>query len=136
MRTIIYIFLIIICPVFSHAQYLGGTGNGDASIELLNIQISVHKIESEIPEKFELFQNYPNPFNPITKINFNVPKNGFVALKIYNILGGTVDVLVNQKLTAGQYSVDYNASDNPSGIYLYRLESNGYSETKKMTLIK
>ncbi len=88
------------------------------------------------PEKFELMQNYPNPFNPITKINFTIPKNGFVSLKIYDVLGKEVANLVNNDLTAGIYAYDFNASALASGMYFYRLESNGFTDTKRMMLIK
>ena len=88
------------------------------------------------PEKFELMQNYPNPFNPVTKINFSLPKNGFVSLKIYDILGKEVASIVNNQLAAGIYSYDFNGSALASGMYFYRLESNGFTDVKRMMLIK
>jgi len=89
-----------------------------------------------IPTVYSLSQNYPNPFNPVTKINFALPKQGFVSLKIYDVLGREVRTLVNEFKSAGQYSVDFNASDYSSGVYFYRLESNGFSDIKRMMLIK
>jgi len=89
-----------------------------------------------LPEKYSLSQNYPNPFNPATKINFEIAKNGFVTLKVYDILGREVRILVSQNLNAGIYTVDFDASRLSSGTYLYRLESNGFVDIKKMMLIK
>ena len=88
------------------------------------------------PGTFKLYQNFPNPFNPVTKINFDVPKNGFVTLKVYNLLGKEVQTLVSRDLTSGSYTVDFNASELTSGVYFYRLESNGYTDVKKMMLVK
>jgi hypothetical protein len=85
---------------------------------------------------FKLSQNYPNPFNPETRISFEIPKRGFASLRIYDILGREVKILVNEIKTAGAYSVDFNAANLPSGIYLYRLDCSGYAETKRMILLK
>ncbi len=89
-----------------------------------------------IPSRFSLSQNYPNPFNPVTIIKFDIPKEGFVKLAVYDILGRETAVLINREMKAGSYSADWNASGFPSGIYFYRLESADYKETKKMILIK
>jgi hypothetical protein len=89
-----------------------------------------------IPNTFKLSQNYPNPFNPTTKIEYALPKNGLVSLKIYDVLGREVRNLVNETKVAGYYSVDFNASDLSSGVYFYKLEANGFSDIKKMMLIK
>ncbi|MBS1492212.1 MAG: S8 family peptidase [Bacteroidetes bacterium] len=88
------------------------------------------------PDKYELAQNYPNPFNPTTKINFSIPKQGFVTLRIYDVVGKEVAKLVSEIKTPGVYSVDFNASALASGIYFYRLESLDFIETKRMMLIK
>ena len=88
------------------------------------------------PSSFKLAQNYPNPFNPVTRINYEIPKQGFVSLKIYDILGREVKNLVNEMKSIGSYSVDFSADGLTSGIYLYRMECNGYSETKRMVLLK
>ena len=89
-----------------------------------------------VPSTYNLNQNYPNPFNPVTKINFDIPKQGFVSLKIYDILGRQVRTLVNEVKAPGSYSVDFNGSELSSGVYFYRMESNGYTDIKKMLLIK
>ncbi|MCB0725738.1 MAG: T9SS type A sorting domain-containing protein [Ignavibacteriae bacterium] len=91
---------------------------------------------SEIPESYRLGQNYPNPFNPSTKIDFALPHNGFVTLKVYDVLGKEVATLVNGQLNAGTYNVDFNAGALSSGIYFYRLSTDGFTEIKKMTLLK
>ena len=92
--------------------------------------------EDEIPAVYSLSQNYPNPFNPATEIIYSIPENGFVTLNVYNILGQLVETLVNETKSAGKYSVTFNASKLSSGIYLYRISSGNYLETKKMMLIK
>jgi hypothetical protein len=91
---------------------------------------------NEIPDKFSLSQNYPNPFNPTTKIDYAIPKNGFVTLKIYDVLGREVKTLVNENKTPGNYSIDFNGSEFSSGVYFYKLESKGFSDVKRMILIK
>lgn len=96
----------------------------------------VQSVSTEIPEKFLLQQNYPNPFNPATKINFSLPKNSFVNLRVYNTLGREVAILVNEKLSAGSYAYDFNGEKLSSGVYYYKLETENFSETKKMVLIK
>jgi len=85
---------------------------------------------------FTLYQNYPNPFNPSTTIEFFIPRAGKVQLKIYNILGQEVAILVSGKLTAGNYKYDWQPKNLASGIYLYRLKAGDYVETKKMMLIR
>ncbi|MFA7362206.1 MAG: C25 family cysteine peptidase [Candidatus Kapaibacterium sp.] len=96
----------------------------------------VNPVGSQLPNVYSLSQNYPNPFNPTTKINFALPKQGFVSLKIYDVLGREVRSLVNEVKSAGSYTVDFNASEYSSGVYFYKLESNGFSDIKKMMLIK
>jgi uncharacterized delta-60 repeat protein len=88
------------------------------------------------PTKFKLFQNYPNPFNPITAIEFQIPKSIYVTLKIYNLLGEEVATLVSGQLVAGSYSYAWDGSRVASGVYLYRLEAEGYVETRKMILLR
>jgi predicted extracellular nuclease len=85
---------------------------------------------------YKLVQNYPNPFNPSTKIDYSLKSEGLVTLKIYNILGQEVAVLVNTIQTAGTHSINFDAGRLASGIYLYKLDSNGFTQTKKMMLIK
>jgi hypothetical protein len=86
--------------------------------------------------EYSLEQNYPNPFNPITTIRYSLPENSFVLLKVYDILGNVVTDLVNDKKEAGNYSILFDSSSLSSGLYIYILQVNGYSFTKKMILAK
>ena len=90
----------------------------------------------KLPEGFELKQNYPNPFNPVTTINYSIPSNGNVKLKIYDILGREVATLVNETKAPGNYEVNFNAANLPSGVYFYRLQTGDFIQTKKMILMK
>ncbi len=85
---------------------------------------------------FELKQNYPNPFNPQTTISYQLPENSHVTLKIYDIRGVQVDELVNAAQTTGRHSVTWNAAGHPSGIYLYEISANDFSQTRQMLLIR
>ncbi|MBK6773757.1 MAG: proprotein convertase P-domain-containing protein [Ignavibacteria bacterium] len=85
---------------------------------------------------YTLSQNYPNPFNPTTKINFSLPKNGIVTLKVYDALGKEVMTLVNEQKNAGCYEVEFNAGNLASGAYFFRMQSGVFSEIKRMMLIK
>ena len=93
-------------------------------------------INSEIPSGFSLSQNYPNPFNPSTTIKFALPVSGQVSLKVYDITGRLVSEIINQNLQAGTHEVNFNASDLSSGAYFYKLETKGFSDIKKMMLVK
>ncbi len=88
------------------------------------------------PLKYELLQNYPNPFNPVTNIKFSVPKSGFATLKIYDITGKLVATYLDDYIHAGIYNAEVDGSSLASGVYLYTLKVNDYTETKKMMLIK
>ncbi|MFZ1321862.1 MAG: peptide-N-glycosidase F-related protein [Ignavibacteria bacterium] len=101
-----------------------------------NPAISVNNISTNTPESFMLHQNYPNPFNPSTKIKFELPSFGKVTLQIIDINGKTVDTLVDGNLNPGTYEAEWNANGMPSGVYFYKLVSNGISISKKMTLLK
>ena len=90
----------------------------------------------EIVKTFSLQQNYPNPFNPTTKIRFSIPSKEMVTLKVFNVLGQEVMTLVNQEMSAGSYEVDFNASNLPTGVYIYKITAGKYSATKKMMLLK
>ena len=89
-----------------------------------------------LPSEDELFQNYPNPFNPSTVISFDIPKESFVSLDIYNALGQEIARLVNETRPAGRYSVTFDAGNLPSGLYVSRLTAGGFSATKKMVLVR
>ncbi len=88
------------------------------------------------PGKFELSQNYPNPFNPTTTIRFSLPEAGNIKLTVYNLLGEQVAALVNGFKEAGVHTVNFDASELNSGIYVYKIETNHFNQSRKMTLIK
>lgn len=94
------------------------------------------KKEKIIPTEYTLFQNYPNPFNPVTIIRYDIPKAGNVELKVYDILGREVKVLVNEIKSAGRYEVEFNASDLASGIYIYRIQTPDFTKSQKMILVR
>jgi len=116
------------------------------SIKYKQFPIGVSSISSEIPSHFSLHQNYPNPFNPSTKIKFQIPllrgvsgeagRGVFTSLKIFDILGREVRLLVNENLKPGIYEADFNAADLPSGVYFYKLNAGEFVDTKKMILLK
>jgi hypothetical protein len=110
-----------------------------------SISIPVHlKVEAvvgvdnelNVPNVYELYQNYPNPFNPTTTIKYAIPKTSKVSLALFTILGEEMATLVNEEKTAGNYEVEFNASNLPSGVYFYRLQADSFIETKKMLLLK
>lgn len=90
----------------------------------------------QVPSTFSLEQNYPNPFNPTTLIQFNLPVAQFATLKVYNLLGQEVQTLVNGVQAAGKYTIHFDASQLPSGVYFYRLQAAQFSQTKKMILVR
>lgn len=95
------------------------------------------KSNQELPLVYRLSQNYPNPFNPITKINYDLPKNSMVKIVIYDILGREVTKLVNNELKqAGRYSVEFDGKNYASGVYFYRIEAGSFVQAKKMVLLK
>ncbi len=98
--------------------------------------IGINNTGNEIPSSYTLKQNYPNPFNPVTQIEFALPVKSLARITIYNTLGEVITVLLNENLSAGNYKVDWNASAYPSGVYFYELKTDGFTETRKMVLIK
>lgn len=90
----------------------------------------------ELPSEYSLSQNYPNPFNPFTKIKYQLPKSSYVKMVIYDNLGKTIKVLVNEFQNAGFYELNLNAMNLSSGIYYYRIQADEYSATKKFVLLK
>jgi hypothetical protein len=106
--------------------------DNDGAYEFSN-QIEVN---FNVPDNFELSQNYPNPFNPSTTISFKLPEPGKVTLRIYNLMGEEIITLVEGYKEAGIYTVNFNAEELASGMYLYRLSTNGFTETKKLLFMK
>lgn len=98
--------------------------------------VSNERNHSNLPNSFVLSQNYPNPFNPTSDISFTLPQAHNVKLEVYNITGQLVATLVNDRMSAGTHTVQFNAQNLSSGIYIYRITAGGFVESKKMTLIK
>ena len=90
----------------------------------------------QIPKNYILEQNYPNPFNPVTTIKFALPKVSQVKLVVYDITGREVAILVNGSLPAGYHSVQWDARNVPSGMYIYRITASSFNQAKRMTIIK
>lgn len=111
-------------------------GNAGVIAKMTGTLVGVTTTSSEVPSSYLLKQNYPNPFNPTTNITFALPKAGDVTLKVYDMSGKEVAVLVNEFKNAGSYLVGFNAANLPSGAYFYRIVSGGFVETKKMMLVK
>ncbi len=137
-QTVVYLFSIT-----------RGSNNNQSVCDLLNLTdniknyyydcfnlIGVTPLGNIIPKQYSLEQNYPNPFNPVTNIVFEIPKTDFIKVTVYDALGREIKVLVSEVMNAGKYNVDWNAENMPSGIYFYRLQSDGFSMTKKMMLVK
>ncbi|HRF67578.1 MAG TPA: T9SS type A sorting domain-containing protein, partial [Ignavibacteria bacterium] len=130
--------LSLFCP----AGYgiVGGIGTGAATdlfhITRAGVFTSTGNNTTSTPDKFELSQNYPNPFNPSTVINFSLPSSSLVTLKVYDITGREVKTLVNELRGAGRYDVTFDASNFATGVYFYTLETENFTQTKKMLLVK
>jgi hypothetical protein len=130
------------------AEVLQSSGN--ISVQLQDVSLNETKVNSvtsvggtvsDIPTTYDLLQNYPNPFNPSTTIEYQLPQNAFVDLKVYDITGREVTTLVATAQNAGRYTITWNAVDAKgykvaSGVYLYRLSAGNFSQIKKMMLLK
>lgn len=103
---------------------------GDTTITSLRNDIS------STPDKFELSYNFPNPFNPKTRIKYSIKEAGLVKIKVYDVLGSEIKILVDEVKEAGFHSVEFDGSNLPSGVYIYSLKVNGYNASKKMILLK
>lgn len=116
--------------------WCGASGVGVFASRLCQTTLGIGNNNNEMPHEYKLAQNYPNPFNPSTIINFSIPKSGLVKLVVYDILGREVTTLLNEAKVAGNYSVTFDASKIPSGVYFYKLTSGSFVSTKKMALVK
>ena len=109
---------------------IDGVIYGDTTI------VDVEDEQNPIASEFELEQNYPNPFNPKTNIQYAISNRQFVTIKVYDILGNEIAILVDEEKPAGEYEVEFNASSLPSGVYVYQLKAGSFIQTKKMILLK
>ena len=121
---------------FNH-QFTGDEWNY-APNKIINVTPKILEgIENETNIRtYSLKQNFPNPFNPSTTIKFSVQKESFVSIKVYDIAGKEITTLVNERKAAGNYSMEYDASNLPSSIYFYRMQAGSFVSTKKLILIK
>ena len=138
----------ILCDYVKSIEMIDMDGDGDLDIqaifpnklvwfENLTVTTTFDEYVQNEPQQFRLEANFPNPFNPKTRINYQLPVSGNVELSIYNLLGQKVATLVNRRQQAGNYSVEWDASDLSSGVYIYSLETDtGFKESRKLVLIK
>jgi len=129
----------LIGPTYYGVVTAGNSGPGGGHItitEPVNQYIPTGIYNTSQPVNFTLYQNYPNPFNPETNIKFDLMKNEFVTLRVFDINGREVRTLVNEKMSAGTYSVKFNAVNMPSGVYYYSLKTETNTVTNKMLLVK
>lgn len=125
-----------VSSAYQLSKFAFAVGDNGTTLKTTNGGVRVKNISSEVPKQFSLFQNYPNPFNPMTNIRFDLPKNGYVKLIVFDALGREVATLVNEKLSVGSYEVNWDVNGFPSGVYFYKLMTEDYYETKKMILTK
>lgn len=102
----------------------------------LGLTTSAEKVDSSLPNVFELSQNYPNPFNTQTTIKYSVPTEEFVILKVYDLLGREINTLVNERKQAGYYSIYFDGKGMASGVYIYQMTAGVFAQTKKFVLVK
>lgn len=123
--------------IYITGMSLGSVG---ADLDYATIKYSqptgIRQIYSITPEQFSLYQNYPNPFNPTTNIEFSLPQESFVKLKVFDITGKEVAELVNENLPAGKFRYEFSAGNLSSGLYIYKLETEEFTEAKKMIVLK
>jgi len=144
----ILINILIITSVACAGQLISFIGQTNVGIQKANnstifrglayqTKSSGNSIKENLPVYWELRQNYPNPFNPTTQISYSLPNSSLVKIKVYNINGCEVAILVDGEKSKGNYSTDFNGSKLASGLYYYTMEIDGKSQfVKKMILIK
>jgi len=132
--------------IYGYANSEANVFGGNEILKIIDATVGINQISELVPDGYKLSQNYPNPFNPVTNLEFGLPAEasaqagiselGFVSLKIYDMLGKEVAILVNENLNPGTYKYNFDASDLQSGVYFYKLQTDNFSEVKKMTLLK
>jgi hypothetical protein len=123
-----------IVPVWTDER--AGGYNMDIYTANINTVVGVEPVAKNVPDEYKLYQNYPNPFNPTTNIKYQIKNSGYVSVKVFDILGKEIETLVNEKQFPGSYEVKFDGSNLPSGVYFYKLESDRFSEVKKLILLK
>ena len=110
--------------------------SGNDRVQVFGLVTSVEEMSNGLPKEFRLEQNYPNPFNPNTIIQFALPKRSQVSLKIFDLSGREITTLVDQKLQPGEYKIEFEAVGLASGVYVYRIKTDEFEQTKKLTLLR
>ncbi len=118
-------------PSGANSDYIGID-----ALRLTRGTVGIQQIGTLVPKDYALNQNYPNPFNPTTNIDFGIPKAGNVKIVVYDMLGKEIKTLVNEYKEAGSYKVSFDASNLPSGVYIYKIQSGAFSKSVKMSLVK
>ncbi len=121
---------------FTDSQNGLATGQNGIILKTISGGIGINQISTEIPERFALYQNYPNPFNPSTVITFDLLNLSHIKLTIFDITGKVVERIVNEKLSAGKYDIEWEAGSCPSGVYFCKLETEKFSSAIKMIVLK
>jgi hypothetical protein len=111
-------------------------GTEFAHYTVANSMTDINSGSDILPSKYELSQNFPNPFNPETSIEYLIPEASIVSIKIYDVLGRELKTLVNGYKQKGRYKITFNSAGLPSGVYFYRMETNSFSDIKKMIILK
>jgi len=119
---------------------MGNSVGHDVAIRIRTIDpslvLSIDESNDNIPGRYHLLQNYPNPFNPVTTIEFNLDQSTDVTVSVYNPLGQKVKTIVNSRQPAGEYQINFDASDLASGVYFYRIKAGNFVKVNKMLLMK
>ena len=123
-------------PLLNYSEYSLTAHPGDTGVDFNFTFTDVEQEQSNIPDAFSLSQNFPNPFNPTTTIKYKLKETSKVQLEVFNVLGNEIETLINTQKPAGNYEVTWNAVNLPSGIYFYQLQTNSFTDTKKMVLLK
>ena len=127
----------VLCLTVSGTNLFAGLAHGKVYRRPLGEMVtSVNRFSGDVPARFALEQSYPNPFNPSTDIVYSQPASSFVTLKVFDVLGREVKTLVNDSRPQGTYTVPFNASGLPSGLYVYRLQAGNFVSSKKMVVMK
>jgi len=123
-------------PYYASGNFIVSDINTGLYVFRFGNPIGIHQTSSEVPTGYSLEQNYPNPFNPVTKIKFSLPKESNIKLKVFDASGRLVETLFNGYRSAGGYETDFDASDLSSGVYFYSLSAEGFTQTRKMVVMK
>jgi hypothetical protein len=119
-----------------NAYNIGGPSGWSNVFVFRSLVTDINQVTDMIPDSYKLYENFPNPFNPTTDLRFDIPTSSIVRITIYNSMGKEITKLVNEKLNAGRYQAQWNASDVSSGVYFYKLTAGDYNDVKRMILVK